>query len=99
MVQAPHSIERPYLADGYGGYIYKNGRKVETRVYYFTNANNEKILLQEHSYGRMKATPQHGAVPHFNLRPSRNPTTGSLEGLMDITIFRSCSDEHYRMHR
>jgi hypothetical protein len=37
-------------------------------------------MIQEHSQGHAKATPNHGAEPHFNVRPIDNIDTGSVKG-------------------
>ena len=53
---------------------------VTTRNYNYINLKDEKITIQEHSYGHTKATPLRGAEPHFNVRPSDTQHTGSVEG-------------------
>ncbi|WP_379060400.1 HNH/endonuclease VII fold putative polymorphic toxin [Pectobacterium brasiliense] len=53
---------------------------MKTRQYEFVNNKGEKIFIQEHSLGHTKATPLHGADPHFNVRPSDNLNTGSVPG-------------------
>lgn len=35
------------------------------------------LLIQDHSLGHAKATPLHGAEPHFNVRPVE-PLTGEI---------------------
>jgi hypothetical protein len=68
------------LLDGYGDKIIKNGKPIQTRNYLFTNNNGKPVVLQEHSQGHEKATPQHGAEAHFNVRPANRPSTGDLPG-------------------
>ncbi len=68
--QHPKSINRPDLMDGYGKRILDdNGKVVRTREYEFTNIDGKAVYIQEHSLGHAKATPLHGAEPHFNVRP------------------------------
>lgn len=78
--QSPYSVGKEKLMDGYGGYVYKNGRIVYTREYYFLDVKGARLIIQDHSYGHLKAVPQRGAEPHFNVRPIINPKTGSVEG-------------------
>ncbi|MGH8418852.1 MAG: HNH/endonuclease VII fold putative polymorphic toxin [Pseudomonas sp.] len=68
------------LLDGYGGYVYKNGRIAHTRDYYFLDVKGARLIIQDHSYGHSKAVPLRGAEPHFNIRPFTNPTTGNVKG-------------------
>ncbi|WP_413227033.1 RHS repeat-associated core domain-containing protein [Dickeya parazeae] len=76
MGQQPRSVTRPDLLDGNGNVMLdKNGLPIKTRQYEFLNNKGEKIFIQEHSLGHTKATPLHGADPHFNVRPS-DPITG-----------------------
>ncbi|WP_258129670.1 HNH/endonuclease VII fold putative polymorphic toxin [Flavobacterium columnare] len=78
--QHPSRVYKEVLEDGYGSpVIGKNGTPVQTRNYEFKNAKGETITIQEHSLGHTKATPNHGAEPHFNVRDS-NLRTGSVEG-------------------
>ncbi|EGR08362.1 RHS family protein [Vibrio cholerae HE48] len=58
----------------------KNGNPVQVRQYHYTNTKGDKIVIQEHSLGHSKATPLHGDVPHFNVRPASNLNTGSYDG-------------------
>lgn len=37
------------------------------------------LLIQEHSLGHGKATPLHGAEPHFNVRPVEPVTVKTLD--------------------
>ncbi|MBA1245047.1 RHS repeat-associated core domain-containing protein [Pseudomonas japonica] len=78
--QSP-SISKPYLEDGYGKPILgKYGLPIETRQYHYVNRKGEKVIIQEHSLGHSKATPSHGAEPHFNVRPWNNTKTGDVSG-------------------
>ncbi|MDB6375183.1 RHS repeat-associated core domain-containing protein, partial [Photorhabdus bodei] len=79
--QHPSEISRVDLGDGYGGVIRNpNGAPVTTRQYHYVSKDGKKIIIQEHSLGHEKATPLHGAEPHFNVRPVNNPKTGDIEG-------------------
>jgi hypothetical protein len=81
MNQPPKAITRPSLRDGNGNtMIAKNGQPIKTRQYEFIDKNKKSIFIQEHSLGRSKAEPGHGAEPHFNVRPSNNPNTGHVSG-------------------
>jgi len=80
MSQKPTKVERPFLEDGYGNLVMKNGQPVTFREYHFKNNKGETVVIQEHSLGHTKATPQHGADPHFNVRPIDNTRTGSVPG-------------------
>ncbi|MGL6019745.1 MAG: RHS repeat-associated core domain-containing protein [Gibbsiella quercinecans] len=76
MSQQPKSITRPDLLDGNGNVMLnKSGLPIKTRQYEFINNKGEKVFMQEHSLGHTKATPLHGADPHFNIRPA-DPVTG-----------------------
>nr|WP_034947363.1 HNH/endonuclease VII fold putative polymorphic toxin [Gilliamella apicola] len=80
MSQQPIRVYSTKLEDGYGNKIIgKNGRPIDTRNYEFKGKNNEIITIQEHSLGHTKATPGHGAEPHFNVRPIDNLNTGHVE--------------------
>ncbi|OQS31026.1 hypothetical protein B0T40_23720 [Chromobacterium haemolyticum] len=80
MNQQP-KISREDLEDGYGNVVLgPNHEPVTTRNYHHTNIDGEKVIIQEHSTGHQKATPCHGADPHFNVRPIDNPRTGSVPG-------------------
>lgn len=80
MTQNPE-ITKVKLEDGYGGYVRgQNGLPVEVRQYHFTNRHGAQVVIQEHSLGHIKATPMHGAEPHFNVRPIENLNTGSIAG-------------------
>ncbi len=71
-------ISRVKLGDGYGGYVRNaNGTPIEVRQYHFTNADEVPVVIQEHSLGHIKATPLHGAEPHFNIRPV-DPVAGNV---------------------
>ncbi len=78
--QSPYSVVKEKLMDGYGGYVYKAGRMVYTREYYFLDVKGARLMIQDHSYGHLKATPLRGAEPHFNVRPIINPKTGNVGG-------------------
>ncbi|QGU88097.1 HNH/endonuclease VII fold putative polymorphic toxin [Erwinia sorbitola] len=81
MNQQPKSITRPDLLDGSGNKILNNtGQPIKTRQYEFTNSQGKPVFIQEHSLGHAKATPLHGAEPHFNVRSSENLNTGSVSG-------------------
>jgi uncharacterized protein RhaS with RHS repeats len=80
MNQHPKSITRPGLLDGNGNLLLNNnGLPIKTRQYEFLNNKGEKVFLQEHSLGHSKATPLHGADPHFNLRPADSTTGVALD--------------------
>ena len=80
MSQKPRVYKEPLL-DGNGNKMFdKNGRAIETRNYEFKNNKGDVIVIQEHSLGHTKATPGHGAEPHFNVRPISNTQTGHVEG-------------------
>ena len=73
------SVEYAYLKDGSGSKILNDdGSPVMTREYHYNTNNGDPVIIQEHSLGHEKAVPLRGAEPHFNLRPSDNPTTGSV---------------------
>ncbi|MFY1663991.1 RHS repeat-associated core domain-containing protein [Pseudomonas sp. Pseu.R1] len=78
--QQPYAVSKPYLEDGYGGYVYKDYKKIQTRSYHFMTNDGKKLIIQDHSYGHVKAMPKHGAEPHFNVRPIDKPQNGSVEG-------------------
>ncbi|WP_422399004.1 RHS repeat-associated core domain-containing protein [Xenorhabdus griffiniae] len=84
--QKPFEISRVDLGDGYGGVVRNpNGTPVTTRQYHFKDQKGNTIIIQEHSRGHAKATPLHGAEPHFNVRPidkisGKILDTGSVEG-------------------
>ena len=80
LTQSPYSVGNEKLLDGYDGYVYKKGRMVYTRQYYFLDIKGARIIIQDHSYGHLKAVPFRGAEPHFNVRPIINPKTGTVEG-------------------
>lgn len=42
------------------------------------------MVIQEHSLGHAKATPLHGAEPHFNVRPVE-PITGKVLDTGSVT--------------
>ena len=57
------------------------GMPIQVRQTHFKNAKGKEIIIQEHSLGHTKATPgDPAAKPHFNVRPSSNPETGSVKG-------------------
>jgi len=68
MTQKPFKVERPALDDGYGNLIMKNGQPASFREYHFKNKKGKTVVIQEHSLGHTKATPNHGKEPHFNTR-------------------------------
>jgi hypothetical protein len=84
--QKPSEVSRADLGDGYGGIVRNsNGTPVTTRQYHFKDQNGKTVVIQEHSRGHAKATPLHGAEPHFNVRPVDKVTgqvldTGSVPG-------------------
>ncbi|MBP2195840.1 RHS repeat-associated core domain-containing protein [Pantoea cypripedii] len=84
--QHPFEVSRARLGDGYGDFVRnKNGTPIETRQYHFKGEDGATIVIQEHSLGHVKATPLHGAEPHFNVRPIYPETnkvldTGSVSG-------------------
>ncbi|MEQ7922637.1 RHS repeat-associated core domain-containing protein [Xanthomonas sp. WHRI 1810A] len=79
--QIPKAIVKQKLEDGYGDYVYKkNWEIVQTRDYHFVSNKGSTVIIQEHNYGHIKAEPLRGAEPHFNVRPSDNMRTGSIEG-------------------
>jgi uncharacterized protein RhaS with RHS repeats len=81
MSQQPHKVSRTPLDDGYGNPVLnKNGIPVQAREYHFRDNQGQDIIMQEHSLGHTKATIGHGLEPHFNVRPSSNPRTGSVPG-------------------
>jgi RHS repeat-associated protein len=81
VAQQPNRIYKEPLLDGSKNKIVdKDGKLIETRNYEFTNIKGETIVIQEHSLGHPKATPGHGADPHFNVRPISNTQTGHVEG-------------------
>ncbi|WP_369597149.1 HNH/endonuclease VII fold putative polymorphic toxin [Cobetia sp. QF-1] len=55
-----------------------DGSPVMTREYHYNTNNGDPVIIQEHSLEHEEAVPLRGAEPHFNLRPSDNPTTGSV---------------------
>ncbi|RAX09320.1 HNH/endonuclease VII fold putative polymorphic toxin [Photorhabdus bodei] len=68
--QQPFEISRVDLGDGYGGNIRNaKGVPVQTRQYHYRDKQGSVVVIQEHSLGHSKATPLHGAEPHFNVRP------------------------------
>ena len=78
MNQQP-KIMRENLEDGHGNTVLgPNYEPVTTRNYHYTNIDGKPVIIQEHSMGHEKATPCHGAEPHFNVRPIDNPRTGSF---------------------
>lgn len=78
--QKPSRIYKEPLLDGNGNKMLKDGKVIETRNYEFKNNKGETIVIQEHSLGHSKATPGHGAEPHFNVRPINNTQTGHVDG-------------------
>lgn len=80
LTQEPSKVSRPIQDDGYGNPIIKNGIPVTTRQYHFKNIRGNEILIQEHSYGHVKAVAGKGLEPHFNVRPIDNPNTGYVPG-------------------
>jgi hypothetical protein len=79
--QQPSRVFKEPLLDGNGNKMFdSNGKMIETRNYEYTRPNKEPITIQEHSLGHTKATPNHGAEPHFNVRPNSNTNTGSVPG-------------------
>ncbi|TDB43187.1 RHS repeat-associated core domain-containing protein, partial [Photorhabdus khanii] len=76
--QHPFEISRVKLKDGYGDFVRDpKGAPVETRQYHFRDKKGAEVIIQEHSLGHAKATPMHGAEPHFNVRPV-DPKTGKI---------------------
>nr|WP_232217508.1 HNH/endonuclease VII fold putative polymorphic toxin [Xenorhabdus cabanillasii] len=74
-------IDRVDLLDGNGKKIIgSNGQVIKVRQYHYTNKDGKPIVIQEHSLGHEKATPGHGAEPHFNVRPITNLGTGDEPG-------------------
>ncbi|MFV9671137.1 HNH/endonuclease VII fold putative polymorphic toxin, partial [Pantoea sp. KXB25] len=74
-------VDRVDLLDGYSKKVLdKKGMPVQLRQYHFEAKNGKTVVLQEHSLGHEKATPLHGAEPHFNVRPITNLNTGSIPG-------------------
>jgi len=81
MNQHPYDVSRATLGDGYGDYVRDtNGIPLQTRQYHFKDQNGSTVVIQEHSLGHAKATPLHGAEPHFNVRPAKNLNTGDVPG-------------------
>ncbi|SCZ68422.1 HNH/endonuclease VII fold putative polymorphic toxin, partial [Photorhabdus luminescens] len=79
-IQQP-KIDRVDLLDGNGKKIIgSNGQVIKVRQYHYTNKDGKPIVIQEHSLGHEKATPGHGAEPHFNVRPITNLGTGDVPG-------------------
>lgn len=73
---------------GYGcgnSVLNANDILVQARQYHYRNKQGLVIVIQEHSMGHIKATPLHGAKPHFNVRSVDKITgqildTGSVPG-------------------
>jgi RHS repeat-associated protein len=80
MSASPASIYKRELDDGYGGTVMKDGNPVMTRNYEYVDLKFNKITIQEHSYGHVKATPLHGAEPHFNVRSGDKLRSGTADG-------------------
>lgn len=84
--QQPYQVSRAELGDGYGDLVRdRRGIPIETRQYHFKDGKGSTVVIQEHSLGHAKATPLHGAEPHFNVRPVEHVTgkianTGSIPG-------------------
>ncbi|WP_387466810.1 HNH/endonuclease VII fold putative polymorphic toxin, partial [Photorhabdus sp. RM323S] len=79
--QHPFEISKAKLKDGYGDFIRDSkGVAIEARQYHFKDKNGSTVIIQEHSLGHAKATPLHGAEPHFNVRPPDNLNTGDVPG-------------------
>ncbi len=73
--QQPCKVSRVELGDGNGGFVRDaSGVPVETRQYHYKNKSGAAVVIQEHSLGHAKATPLHGAEPHFNVRPTDSGT-------------------------
>ncbi len=74
-------VTRTPLDDGKGNRVLDaKGNPVQAREYHYTNNQGKPVVIQEHSLGHGKATPGHGAEPHFNVRPIDNQRTGSVPG-------------------
>jgi hypothetical protein len=54
----------------------KDGKPVMTREYGYTTTDGKKVVIQDHRAGHEKG----GQGPHYNVRPSENTRTGSVEG-------------------
>ncbi|WP_240348997.1 HNH/endonuclease VII fold putative polymorphic toxin [Pectobacterium versatile] len=79
--QQPSKVDRVDLLDGDGNKIINDkGMPIQAREYHYTNKDGVPVVIQEHSLGHSKATPLHGADPHFNVRPIDNLKTGSFPG-------------------
>lgn len=83
VVQQPFDVKTEPMrtAAHEGGHVIKDkqGNVIYTREYYFKNNKGETIIIQDHSAGHEKG----GQGPHFNVRPSDNPRTGSIDGTKD----------------
>ena len=81
--QHPEAVNREPMrsAEHEGGHVIKdkNGKVIETREYYYTNKDGEKIIIQDHGAGHAKG----GQGPHFNVRPADKPRTGKVPGTKD----------------
>ncbi|MCD8455098.1 hypothetical protein LNJ08_11925 [Tenacibaculum finnmarkense genomovar ulcerans] len=86
MSQQPFKVERPDLDDGYGNLIMKDGVPVTSREYHFKNRHGKTVIIQEHSLGHTKATPNHGKEPHYNTR--------DLDGLGEVNRTGSYPGTH-----
>ncbi len=74
-------VRKVDLDDGFGNKVLdSNYQPVKTKEYLYQNNRGETIIIQEQNLGHTKATPNHGAEPHFNVRPISNTNTGSVAG-------------------
>lgn len=58
-----------------------------TREYHYTNPDNNKIIIHDHSAGHPQVGGE-GAKLHFNVRPPENTRRGNVPGTKDHYIFK-----------
>ena len=57
----------------------RDGNMVYTREYHYKNIDNERVIIQEHSYGHEDFPSDHAShKPHFNVR-EYDPETGNAD--------------------
>mgnify|MGYP006293549687 CR=1 FL=1 len=86
VTQQPSEVRRVRMT-GRGGSAVKDdgGNVVRTREYYFTNRNNEEIVIQDHIHGHPRFG-EDNLGSHFNVRPGgrkEKKRTGNVEGTLD----------------
>ncbi|MFL0092921.1 HNH/endonuclease VII fold putative polymorphic toxin [Tenacibaculum maritimum] len=83
MNQQPFKRSRVDLTEKKNGIAHKiyddKGMPIKVRQNHFRQSDGKEIIIQEHSIGHTNANPNHGKEPHFNVRPSTNPETGSVD--------------------